>query len=179
MNRYIQVVLLLSVKWIMCSGGATDHLGWKRVKVCEWAVFSGIDTWHCFCWARLECWTLFLRTPRKTKDMSTVSLVFFVCWKNSSLSMRITHDILQTASSSLSIMQHISRRQFTDTLKYWCLKICIFITPSHVMADNVVIYANQIIACVYIQVRIDVCMGRESLCTITDREGISCEWFLF
>ena len=69
--------------------------------------------------------------------------------------MRITHDILQTASSSLSIMQHMSWRQFADRLKYWCLKICISISTSHVVADdNVIISAHRIVACVYIKVRL-------------------------
>lgn len=66
--------------------------------------------------------------------------------------MRITHDILQTASSSLLIMQHMSLRQFTELLKYWCLKICIFILKSQITADNVIIFAYRVDAHVYIEV---------------------------
>lgn len=47
------------------------------------------------------------------------------------LSMRITHDILPTASSSLLIMQHMSWRQFADRLKYWCLK-SVFSLQCHI-----------------------------------------------
>ncbi len=145
---------MLLVKRIVRGSGATDHLVGSREKrnfVSGVERFSGIRMLYRICWARLERGTLFLRTPSKTKDMSTVSLI-------SRSADRIplvnedhpwhTSNCKQLAlNNAAHVLEAIHR-----PAEIWMPKICILISTSHIMARNIIIFAHLVLVLIVVHI---------------------------
>lgn len=151
-NHYTEKRGLLFFNWLLSRSGASVWFVWTRRNASLRAGCVSRNRYVALYLLNHQNQNLVFPAHPERPEIYLWFLSSLYLLKESLLSMRITHDILQTASSSLLIMQYMSWRQFTELLKYWCLKICIFILKSQITADNVIIFAYRVDGHVYIEV---------------------------